>query len=159
LLRARKYKMIRIGMTFLAGLLCIGVIASCASNNEDIKGYYRYEKTVYMNPLSSWFVTKENAPEYVITEKSITILHTDGTKEQITASFEKSEVDVEAFAALFMPNFSMPDISGFKQRHEYSINEQYRLYVMDGDVWLAQFPRGTMWGIYRLVKVEGATGK
>lgn len=147
-----KYKKLKVWVTILAELLCLGVMVACASNDEDINGYYRYEKTIYNNPASSYMVTKENAADYVITEESVTILHTDGTKEQITASFEKSEVDAEAFAALFMPKVSVPDISGFKQRHQYSINEQYRLYVMDGEVWLAQCPRDTMWGIYRLAK-------
>lgn len=122
--------------------------------DKDIYGYYRYVETIYRIPLSSYMMLKANAADYVITEESVTILYTDGTKEQITASFEKSKVDEEAFAALFMPKIGMPDISGFKQCHQYSINEQYRLYVMDGEVWLAQCPRDTMWGIYRLVKVE-----
>ncbi|MDD5288358.1 MAG: hypothetical protein PHY28_04520 [Dehalococcoidales bacterium] len=153
--------MIKIGMTFLAGLLCLAVMAGCVSNNVDIKGTYRYEKTVYMNPLSSWYTTKENAPKYVVAEMSLTILQTDGTEEQITASFEKSEVDVEAFAALFMPGVRMmgesgvPDISGFKQRYQYSINERYRLYVLDGETWLAFGQGGSMWGIYQLVKTRG----
>ena len=46
---------------------------------------------------------KTNAADYVITDESVTILYTDGTKEEITAGFEKSKVDEEAFAALFMP--------------------------------------------------------
>jgi len=133
---------------------CILSIVACTTNNEDITGYYQYENTIYANPASSYMVTKENAADYVITEDSITILHTDGTKEQITSSFEKSEADAEAFTALFLFEIGMPDISAYKQRHQYSINEQYLLYVMDDEIWLAQCPRDTMWGIYRLVEVE-----
>ena len=135
-------------------IVCMLCAVACASNDEDITGYYRYEKTIYTNPASSYMMTKENAADYVITVESVTILHTDGTKEQIKSSFEKSEVDAEAFADLFQPKIGVPNISGYKQRCQYSINEQYRLYVMDDEIWLAQCPRDTMWGIYRLVEVE-----
>lgn len=133
---------------------CIISTVACTMDNEDITGYYQYENTIYTNPASSYMVTKENAANYVITEDSLTILHADNTKEQIPSSFEKSEVDAEAFAALFLFEIGIPDISSYKQSYQYSINEQYRLYVMDDEVWLAQCPRDTMWGIYRLVKVE-----
>ena len=141
-------------MTVLAELLCIGGIVACVSNAADISGYYRYEETIYQNPASSYMVTKENANDYIITEESITILRIDGTKEQITASFEKSEVDIEAFAALFMPKVGVPDVSGFKQRRQYSINEQYRIYVMDDEIWIVQCPNDMMWAIFKLVKIE-----
>lgn len=117
-------------------------------------GYYEYEETIYHNPASSYLVTKDNADDYIIADDYLTIVHTDGTEEQIPASFAKSEVDEEAFVALFQFEIGVPDISAFKQRHQYSINEQYCLYVMDNEVWLAQCPGGIMWGIYRLIKME-----
>jgi len=152
---ALKYNKPKVCVTIFAVLLCLGVMVACSSNDEDIYGYYQYEDTIYLNGLSSYLVTKANAPDYVITDESVTILHADGTKEQIMASFEKSEVDIEAFTALFMAKVGVPDILVFKQRQQYSINEQYRLYVMDGEVWLAQCPGNTMWAIYQLIKVEG----
>jgi len=84
--------------------------------NEDIFDYYRYEKTIYKNPLNWYMVVKENAADYVITEDSVTIRYTNGTGEQIAGSFEKSEVDAGAFAALFRTEVVVPNISGCKQR-------------------------------------------
>ena len=138
----------------LVPIICLGIFGGCAANDDDINGYYEYEETIYHNPASSYLVTKDNADDYIIADDYLTIVHTDGTEEQIPASFAKSEVDEEAFVALFQFEIGVPDISAFKQRHQYSINEQYRLYVMDDEVWLAQCPRDTMWSIYRLTKIE-----
>ncbi|MBA7577979.1 hypothetical protein ES708_19835 [subsurface metagenome] len=138
----------------LVPIICLGIFGGCAANDDDINGYYEYEETIYHNPASSYLVTKDNADDYIIADDYLTIVHTDGTEEQIPASFAKSEVDEEAFVALFQFEIGVPDISAFKQRHQYSINEQYRLYVMDDEVWLAQCPGDTMWGIYRLTKIE-----
>lgn len=145
------YKIIILPLIMLG---CMLSTMACTMDNEDISGCYQYANTIYTCPGSSYMVTKENAADYVITEDSLTILRADNTKEQIPGSFEKSEVDAEAFAALFLLEIGIPDISGYKQSYQYSINEQYRLYVMDNEVWLAQCAKDTMWGIYRLVKVE-----
>lgn len=149
-------------MMVLTGLLCLGSVSACTSDNEDIKGTYRFEKTIYMNPLSSMLPTKENSPKYVITGDYIAIIQTDGTKQQITANFSKSDVDVNTFGALFMEfsamgQYSAPDVSGFKQRYQYSVNEQYLLYKMDDRLWLAQLALGKdkkMWYIYQLVNTD-----
>ena len=143
----------KLRILLLVPIICLGIFGGCASN-DDINGYYEYEETVYHNPASSYFVTKDNADDYIIADDYLTVVHTDGTEEKISASFDKSEVDEEAFVALFQFEIAVPDISVFEERHQYSINEEYRLYVMDDEVWLAQCPRGTMWGIYRLTKME-----
>jgi hypothetical protein len=148
-----KDKAPRLWMLLLVPVICLGIVGSCASK-EAINGYYEYETTIYHNPISSYLVTKENADDYIIADDSVTIVHADGTEEKISASFDKSKVDEEAFVALFQIQIGVPDISAFKQRHQYSINEEYRLYVMDDEVWLAQCPRDRMWGIYRLTKIE-----
>ena len=144
----------RLWMFILVQIVCLGIVGGCASNDDDINGYYKYEETIYHNPASSYLVTKDNADDYIIADDSVTIVHIDGTREKILASFDKSEVVEEAFVALFWPEIGVPDISVFKQRYQYSINEQYCLYVMDNEVWLAQPSGGTMWGIYRLIKIE-----
>ena len=146
----------RLWMFILVQIIGFGVVGGCATTDDGINGYYKYEETIYRNPVSSYLVTKDNADDYIIADDSVTIVHTDGTREQILTSLNKSEVDEEAFVALFQfqPEIGVPDISIFKQRHQYSINEQYCLYVMDDEVWLEQFPGSTIWGIYRLVKVN-----
>lgn len=143
----------KLRMLLLVPVICLGIFGSCTSD-DDINGYYEYEATVYNHPASSHMEIKENARDYIITDDSLTIVYPDGAEEQISASFDKSEVDEEAFVALFQFEIGVPDISVFEQLHQYSINEEYHLYVMDDEVWLAQCPRGKMWGIYRLTKIE-----
>ncbi|MBA7590772.1 hypothetical protein ES708_32909 [subsurface metagenome] len=147
-----KDKRPKLRMLLLVQIICLGIVGGCAANDDDINGYYEYEETIYKIPLSSYI--EHNADAYIIADDSVTIVHTDGTREKILASFDKIEVDEEAFVALFQPAVGVPDISVFQQRHQYSINEQYCLYVMDNEVWLAQCPGGIMWGIYRLIKME-----
>lgn len=149
-----KYKKLKVWVMILATFLSLGVTAACVSNDdEDIEGYYRYEKTIYALPLSSYIAQQENV-DYVITEDSFTIRNIDGSKEMIATNFEKSEVDIESFTALFKPTINVPEISGFKQRYQFFINERYRMYTMDREVWLALCPEDTIWRIYQLDKVE-----
>ena len=136
----------------LVAILCLGFMAACTSTHEDINGYYQYEKTVYRNSLGEYIMTKEDAPDYIISKTSFTFLYIDGTRKQISSSFKKSKVDTEEFAALFQYNINVPDISVFKQRYQYIINDEYSLYAMDSEVWLALCADNTMWSIYQLVK-------
>lgn len=150
----------RFYVLILMAIACLGNPGGCVSEDvyspDIINGYYEYEETVYQNPLSSYLVTKENASDYIITNNSVTIVHSDGTEEKIDAGFEKSEVDQAAFTALFiMPEAGMPDISVYQKRLQYRVDEQYSLYVMDHEIWWARCsPVGTMWSIFRLVKVD-----
>ena len=138
----------------LVQIICFGILSGCTSSSDNINGLYQYEETIYINPLSSYLVTKDNADEYVITDDSITIVHKDNTRERIVTIFEKRVVDQEMFNTLFQAKTSMPDISGFNERYQYSINEQYRIYVMDDEIWIAQCPNDMMWAIFKLVKIE-----
>ena len=138
----------------LTGLICLILTGGCASSIDDIKGLYKYEETDYNNPASPYLVALDKDNEYLITEDSLTVIHKDGSEEKIAAKFEESEVDEASFASLFKPETIAPDISGYKHRYEYSVDEQYRLYTMDGEVWLARCPGCIMGTIYRLVEVE-----
>lgn len=139
----------------LTSIISLGFLAACTpAEDEDISGYYRFKKTISVNVASSQFTTKENAPDYVITDESLIILYKDGTYEQVSAGFEKSEVELGTFASLFAVGSKVPDISGYTQRHQYSIDRHYCLFVMDDEVWLAG-PSSDIWFIYQLVKVEG----
>ena len=142
---------------WIALLASIIIMLVCVSNeeenkNKDIYGNYRYEETIYRNPLSSQMAI--NTPKYIIKKNNITKLQTFGSEEKITASLKKSELNEEAFKNMFMPEVGVPDISNYKQCYQYSINERYCLYVLDDEVWLVEFPNGTMWSIIRIVKIK-----
>jgi hypothetical protein len=97
---------------------------------------------------------KENAPDYVINDDSFSILYNDGTEEQILTSFKKRNLNTTDFENLFPPNTGMLDISRFKQCYQCIIDDVYRLYVMDDEVWLTLCANDTIWSIYKLDKIE-----
>ena len=141
-------------LVIISLLLSIAACAKRDDSNVNIKGEYQFEKIIYLIPSSSVYVTNENAPKYIITEDTLTIQQTGGTQVQIEAPFTKSEVDVNEFASSFMPGFSIPSISEFNHRYQYSVNDQFRLYVMDGKLWIAQLQQDKIWSIYQLIKTK-----
>ncbi len=151
---AIKVKIISLSLLILVSFLCIGLISACNSTENNINGYYQYEKTIYRNPLSSYLMVKENAPDYVITDDCFNILYNDGTEEQISTVFKKSKLNKNDFEDSIQPYIEILDTSGFKQCYQYIIDDVYRLYVMNDEVWLALCANDTMWSIYKLDKIE-----
>ncbi|MDD5190448.1 MAG: hypothetical protein PHE50_05335 [Dehalococcoidales bacterium] len=148
-----KLKPYKLWVLILVAIFFLTAAGGCA-HNDSIVGHYVFEQTIYKNSASSYFATKDNADEYIITDNSLIVIHTDGTRTQIPADFHKSKIEIEQYTALFKPPIGVPDISMFKERYQYSINDQYRLYVMDDTVWIAQCPSEIMWSIYRVVKIQ-----
>ena len=149
-----KLKITLISLWVLVLVFFITIIPACASNEEAIYGYYEYERTIYNNPASSFLMLKETAPDYIITADSFTIINTDGTEEIITTDLKRSNLSTDELKDLFMPQITMPDISGFKRCSQYVIKEGLSLYVMDDQIWLAQIADNTIWNTYKLRKID-----
>ncbi len=150
--------------------LLFAVTALCAAGGgggvepalSDLFGVYVFDSVVYSNPFTSFVAIKDYMPTYELTEDRLIIEELDGEREEIPAEYAVSEVDEAAFLALLFEGPEQPDVTRYKTRRQYTLNEGtdtyplYRLYVMDEEVWLAKLSidGDTIWSIYRLVKPE-----
>ncbi|NIK77709.1 beta-lactamase regulating signal transducer with metallopeptidase domain [Paenibacillus castaneae] len=163
-------------IAFSAGA-CIIAVAVCATNpivNGTLKetgepyGSYRFEKQVYMNPLSSFMPFEGFKEYYTLTEDSLTITNEAGNQQKLKAAYERKALDEQEFKDSFMlPSINVPNISGYKERYEYvltdsAVDPQYRLFLLDDELWLAKIHKDTvntlkseyMWSIYKISKLD-----
>ena len=130
------------------------------NNCSNICGYYEFDENIYTNPLSSFFAVKGYMPYYGISKNALMIINNEnGSIQEFAAIFAKSSLDKEDFKLLFEPVMGIPDISQYRERYQYAVfsvegTPEYRLYVMDGEVWLATMHRDVLWSIYKLVKTD-----
>ncbi len=175
-----RFKKPRVGMTALAALLCIAVIVSCAANPKgsgeeapvaepsgEIQppiGMYRFENSIYASPLSSYAPVKEQMPTYFLGTYSMNLLTNEGDMTIIPVVYEASVVDETSFEAQFESadlSFGIPDISQYNERAVFTLNEQnmsfprYRVYRMDGEIWLA-LVGGFTHHIFQLTPVDAS---
>ena len=162
-----KFKKFRHWAIALAAVLFIGsaLVSSSALGKKtmeeaDIFGCYEFGENIYTNPVSSFFPYKGDMPYYEISEKSLKIINNrDGTVQEFAGDFERKSLNKDNFESLFMMDFRIPDITQYKERYQYatytSENVQgFRLYVMDREVWIADFHGKYLWSIYRLTKTD-----
>ncbi|MEN6389182.1 MAG: hypothetical protein ABFD04_02120 [Syntrophomonas sp.] len=130
------------------------------NDSYDIRGCYEFEENVYTNPLSSFLAVKGHMPYYKISARALTINNDEnGSKQEYSADFSKVPLNKERFTSLFNPDLGRPDISRYRECYQYAVfsaqgTPQYRLYVMDNEVWLAAMHNDVMWSIYRLKKTD-----
>jgi hypothetical protein len=153
----------------LAAVIILAAVGTaCAERAPELSelyGSYEFEDTVYYNPLSSFIAVKGDMPVYTLTEDSLIIEEISGEKKTVSVTYEKAAVDEDTFKKQFMFNdtegFAAPDISKYKTRYQYTLNEpgggnpRYRLYMMDDELWLASLggKENTLWSIYKLTKI------
>jgi hypothetical protein len=101
-------------------------------------------------------------PYYTLAADSLTITNPDGPEEVVPISYARAEVDETEFAASFDMEFGVPDISGYTARYQFTLNQgsaqtAYRVYWMDGEIWLASLHGGgKLWSIYRLEPIDAS---
>ena len=155
-------------------LLCAGTIIVCVSNpnlagkkpadvqtvtQEDLYGRYVFDKNLYTTPISSYLPPPEGGILYYeITADSLTVIDKEqGTTKKYTAEYEKKAVDENTFAVPFSDMAVPPDISKYTNCYQYAVfssgdSQEYRLYSMDSEVWLAFFTGkdSWVWSIYKI---------
>lgn len=126
----------------------------------DIRGSYEFDENIYTNPLSSFFAVKGNMPYYIISTNKFMIMDTENSSQQeFSVDFTKRPLDKDGFGLLFKPDLGRPDISKYRECYQYEVVSgegivQYRLYLMDDELWLATMHNDVMWSIYKLVKTD-----
>jgi len=154
----------------IAVMLYLIVTAACAANQKEnsgvqetsgLYGNYLFETAIYMNPLSSFYPFDGYVEYYTFTEDMLMITNETGLQTIVPAKYEKVAVDTEAFKDAFDIDVGVPDISKYKERFQYTLNEltstnpAYRLYLMGSEVWLARINNTSIWSIYKLKRVDG----
>ncbi|MEV5029247.1 M56 family metallopeptidase [Paenibacillus sp. LPE1-1-1.1] len=157
--------------------ICILAVAVCATNpivNGALKkagepyGSYHFEKQIYMNPLSSFMAFEGFKEYYALTENSLIVTDEAGNQQKMAAVYERETLDEQEFKNSFMmPGMNAPNISGYKERFQYvlshsSVNPGYRLYLLDGETWLAKMHKDNanllkseyIWSIYKISKLD-----
>jgi len=165
-----RFKKPKFWMTISVSLLCMAVIVACGANPNKGKetppdlsslyGRYRFTETIYMNPISSFMPVQEYMPHYVLSEEGLVIEELDGTETKVPGVFEAAVPVTEAdFKQAFSTAVGIPDISVYRERFQFTLNagsygDVYRLYYLDGSVWLAQLHQDKIWSIYELLKTN-----
>lgn len=125
-------KPIRCGMVITIWL-CLITMAACnpnekeaASENPELYRNYLFEKLLYINPLSSYYISDGYVEYYTFSRDALVITDKTGLQRNIPVQYK-----------------------------EVAVNPVYRLYLMDGEVWLARMNNGSMWSIYKLTRYNG----
>ncbi|MGB8454124.1 MAG: hypothetical protein WCD89_17570 [Anaerocolumna sp.] len=116
-----------------------------------------------MNPLSS-FIAFDGFKEYYTLTKNLLILTDEtGIQQRFAVTYQQDKVDEQTFKNSFMINISVPDITKYKDKYQYTLTDTsdsavYRIYRMDNEIWLAQIHKDYantqkseyIWSIYKI---------
>lgn len=130
-------------------------------------GDFVFDQQLYMNPLSSFVVHDDFSGYYSLTEDGLTVTEM-GKSLNYGIVYEDQELAEEQFMDSFIfAAGTMPDISSYKKRYQLAETAAigsvfYRLYRMDGELWLARFHHDNanrlknsyIWSIYRIVSMD-----
>ncbi len=143
---------------------------------KELYGNYKFDKQVYMCPFSSFLALDGYEQYYTLGKDTLTITEATGDQRIFPVTYERTEVNEQDFGASFIfaddveTASGKPDISQYRQRYQYTLLNPlesgygYRLYVMDGEVWLAKLNYNEklngsnneyIWSIYKMAKFGG----
>ncbi len=114
---------------------------------------YAFDKCLYMNPLSSYYPFDTTGQLYLFDPDGVFNIISEETGEILESisliDWTGKEVGTKEWNSLFA--FGDPvDISSYSVRKQYEASDKYRIYQMDGEVWLATVNKGNLWSLYRL---------
>jgi hypothetical protein len=143
-----------------AALLCVAALAACAANppqeNDAIRalyGDYVFDSAVYSNPASSSSAPYGEA--FKLTGTSLVVKAPEKPRKKYSLNYQKVAIDKQDFEK-GLTTFSLrerPLLDGYQECYQLaeSPDSAYRLYQMDGELWLEE--RG--WRIFRITKADG----
>jgi hypothetical protein len=126
---------------------------------DDISGCYTFKECLYMTPLSS-FLPFFMPYVYGIGNDTLIVANTEsGDLEQFPAQYEKTPVADDEFTSVSdfdLEDFRAPRLSQYKERWlRADCGGRFRLYQLDGEMWLVQYSNGRLWSIYSLRRTDG----
>jgi beta-lactamase regulating signal transducer with metallopeptidase domain len=129
-------------------------------------GNFRFERPIYMNPLSSFLPMEGMKEYYTLTDTTFVMVDEQGQRQRVAITWEEVPWD----AAVFRDTFIMAD-PGILDTQKYAIKRVFHLkdtagsrlfhvYQLDDEIWLARVNRDRdqkefFWSIYGIAPVEG----
>jgi hypothetical protein len=133
-------------------------------DTSDIYGYYEFDSCVFISPISSYLPVKGHMPYFQITENALKIISRTEkniiTTKEFEAVLKKEQLDKDDFKQLFKINVGIPDLSHYEVCYQHAVysskdGPEYRLYIMDRELWLVTVRNEYVWSIYKLIKTDG----
>ena len=128
---------------------------SNVQNTYALATAYVFDKCLYVNPSTSYYPIDGTGQLYLCHPDSFTVVNEETGEIQENYSLidlQANKVDADKWNGMFLTE--AVDISGYKTRTEYDIGGKYRLYQMDGEVWLGQFSGDILLRLYRLQETD-----
>lgn len=136
--------------------ICAGENVTSAINmSRPASGVYSFDECLYMNPASSYYPFEGTGQLYLCDLDSFTIVNKETKKIQESYSlidWQAKTVNTNDWNSIFRNE--AVDISSYQSKIEYDIGGNYRLYQMDGEVWLSHFSGDILWSLYQLQKTD-----
>ena len=129
-------------------------------------GNFRFERPIYMNPLSS-FMPREGMKEYyTLTDTTFVMVDEQGQRQRTAITWESADWDEAAFRSAFiMEDPGTISTRKYSKKQVFHLKEAsggplLRLYLLDDEIWLARVHRDrnqkeNFWSIYQIAPVEG----
>lgn len=124
-----------------------------ASSTSIFDTVYAFDECLYTNPVSSYYPFEGTGCLYVIGEDSFSIMD-EKTCEIVevvsSVDWNGTSFTDDEWKAMFQIDVAVPDVSGIDSRTMDVLSDKYRLFNMDGEIWLVQMKEDFVWSVYGL---------
>lgn len=120
------------------------------------EGSYSFEKVIYMIPFSSYYPFEDTGELYNLSEDKFIVTNRETGEVIEEVSFDKLKshgFTNDEWRELFTFNSGVIDIEaiGNDNRAMWELSDEYRIYIMDGEIWLMRLAGNNgVWNIYKL---------
>ena len=118
-----------------------------------IYGTYHPSEVIYVNPISSFYPFElDYAPYYTLAENEITVVTPGDSSPEVCSAplYNRLKLTEEEFAALFLTDIDIPDVSVYENIERITLTNEYSLFVLDDNLWIADYNGEQIWLIYKL---------
>ena len=130
------------------------------------RGNFRFERPIYMNPLSSFMAMAGMKEYYTLTDSVFVMVDEQGERQRVAVAWKEAEWDEAAFKDTFiMADPGTVDTRKYATKRVYHLEEVsgsrlFHVYLLDDEIWLARLNRDReqkkfFWSIYGIAPVEG----
>lgn len=129
-------------------------------------GNFRFERPIYMNPLSSFMPTEGMKEYYTLTDSVFVMVDEQGQRQRVAITWEETEWDEAVFRDTFiMADPGTVDTRKYANKRVFHLEDAsgsrlFHVYLLDDEIWLARVHRDReqkeyFWSMYQIAPVEG----